>query len=71
MGEKDKGEKRGLSEEDEPVEWPDEVWERAEFAIGEKVIRPATGTLTRSSVPSAAGKPVQRRKRRKQGDSDP
>ena len=36
---------------DTPPEWPDEVWDRAEFAIGGKVIRPATGTLTKAGRP--------------------
>lgn len=36
---------------DEAPEWPDEVWDRAEFAIGDKVIRPATGTTTRDFTP--------------------
>lgn len=36
---------------DEAPEWPDEVWDRAEIAIGDKVIRPATGTLTRAFTP--------------------
>jgi uncharacterized protein (DUF4415 family) len=36
---------------DEAPEWPDEVWDRAEIAIGGKVIRPATGTLTRAFTP--------------------
>ncbi|HEX8261643.1 MAG TPA: BrnA antitoxin family protein [Allosphingosinicella sp.] len=36
---------------DEAPEWPDEVWDRAEFAIGDRVIRPATGTFTRDFTP--------------------
>ena len=36
---------------DEAPEWTDEVWDRAEIAIGDKVIRPATGTLTRAFTP--------------------
>jgi uncharacterized protein (DUF4415 family) len=31
----------------EMPEWTADQWDRAEFAIGGKVIRPATGTLTR------------------------
>lgn len=34
-------------EYDEAPEWTDEMFERAEFAIGGKVIRPARGTMTR------------------------
>lgn len=44
---------------DTPSEWPDEVWERAEFAIGGKVIRPATGTLTRAGRPPIGDEPKQ------------
>jgi len=36
---------------DEAPELTDEVFDRAEFAIGGKVIRPATGTLTRAFTP--------------------
>ena len=36
---------------DTPPEWPDEVWDRAEFAIGGKVVREATGTLTKAGRP--------------------
>ena len=37
--------------EDDSPEWTDEMFDRAEFAIGDKVIRPATGTLTRDFTP--------------------
>jgi len=36
---------------DDPPEWPEEVWKRAEIAIGGKVVRPATGTLTKAGRP--------------------
>ncbi|HLL31911.1 MAG TPA: BrnA antitoxin family protein [Allosphingosinicella sp.] len=36
---------------DEAPELTDEIWDRAEIAIGGKVIRPATGTLTRAFTP--------------------
>jgi uncharacterized protein (DUF4415 family) len=36
---------------DEAPEWTDGMFDRAEFAIGGKVIRPATGTLTRAWTP--------------------
>jgi uncharacterized protein (DUF4415 family) len=36
---------------DDSPEWTDEMFDRAEFAIGGKVIRPATGTLTRAFTP--------------------
>ncbi len=38
----------------EMPEWTDEQWDRAEFAIGGKVIRPATGTLTKPGRPKKA-----------------
>lgn len=44
---------------DEPPEWPDEVWARAEIAVGGKVIRPATGTLTRRGRPPQGDAPKQ------------
>jgi uncharacterized protein (DUF4415 family) len=37
-----------LEDPDDAPEWTDEMFDRAEFAIGGKVIRPATGTLTRA-----------------------
>ena len=36
---------------DDAPEWTDEMFDRAEFAIGDKVIRPATGTTTRDYTP--------------------
>ena len=36
---------------DTPPEWPDEVWDRAQISIGDKVIREATGTLTKAGRP--------------------
>ena len=44
---------------DTPPEWPDEVWSRAQIAIGGKVIRPATGTLTRRGRPPAGDQAKQ------------
>jgi len=44
---------------DTPPEWPDEVWDRAEFSIGGKVIRPATGTLTKRCRPPVGDEPKQ------------
>ena len=35
-------------------EWTDDQWDRAEFAIGGKVIRPANGTLTKPGRPKSA-----------------
>jgi len=44
---------------DSPPEWSDEVWARAEIAIGGKVIRPATGTLTKRGRPPVGDQPKQ------------
>jgi uncharacterized protein (DUF4415 family) len=40
-----------LVDPDDAPEWPDEVWDRAQLSIGGKVVRPATGTLTRRGRP--------------------
>lgn len=44
---------------DDAPEWPDEVWGRAEIAVGGKVVRPATGTLTRRGRPPVGDEPKQ------------
>lgn len=44
---------------DDAPEWPDEVWERAEVSVGGKVVREATGTLTRRGRPPVAGEAKQ------------
>lgn len=44
---------------DTPPEWPDEVWDRAQISIGGKVIRPATGTLTKRGRPPVGDEPKQ------------
>ncbi|HEX8622877.1 MAG TPA: BrnA antitoxin family protein [Allosphingosinicella sp.] len=41
----------GWDDPDEAPEWTDEMFDRAEIAIGGKVIRPATGTVTRDFTP--------------------
>ncbi|KQV54885.1 MULTISPECIES: BrnA antitoxin family protein [unclassified Caulobacter] len=38
---------------DDAPEWTDEQFERAEFSIGGKIIRPANGTLTRPGRPKS------------------
>ena len=38
----------GWDELDEAPEWPDEVWDRAQISVGGKVVREATGTLSRA-----------------------
>jgi uncharacterized protein (DUF4415 family) len=35
---------------DDAPEWTDEMFDHAEFSIGDTVIRPATGVLTRDGV---------------------
>lgn len=42
---------------DTAPEWPDEVWDRAQIARGGKVIRPATGTLTKRGRPPIGDEP--------------
>ena len=59
MTAKERNTKLALSEEDEPIEWPDEVWDRAQIAIGGKVVREATGTLTRRGRPPVGVAPKQ------------
>ena len=44
---------------DTPAERSADVWDRAEFAIGGKVIRPATGTLTKRGRPPVGDEPKQ------------
>lgn len=39
---------------DDAPPWADDVFDRAEYAIGGKVIRPATGTLTKVGRPKSA-----------------
>jgi len=44
---------------DTPPEWPDEVWDRAQISVGGKVIREATGTLTKRGRPPIGDEPKQ------------
>jgi len=59
MIEKEGNTKLALSEEDEPIEWTDEMFDRAQISIGGKVIREATGTLTRRGRPPEGDAPKQ------------
>ena len=43
--------KPSLNSADDACEWADDVWSRAEISVGGKVVRPATGTLTRRGRP--------------------
>jgi uncharacterized protein (DUF4415 family) len=40
-------------DDDDIPEWTDEIFDRAEFRIGDKIIRPATGTLTKAGRPKS------------------
>lgn len=59
MIEKERNTKLALSEEDEPFEWTDEIFDRAQISIGGVVIREATGTLTRRGRPPVGDAPKQ------------
>lgn len=59
MTEKERDTKLSLSEDDEPVEWTDEMFDRAEISVGGKIIREATGTLTRRGRPPMGDAPKQ------------
>lgn len=48
---KERSTRRKWVDPDDAPEWPDEVWDRAEIAIGGKVVRPSSGTLTRRGRP--------------------
>jgi uncharacterized protein (DUF4415 family) len=59
MIEKERNTKLALSEEDEPIEWTDEMFDRAQISIGGVVIREATGTLTKRGRPPQGDAPKQ------------
>jgi uncharacterized protein (DUF4415 family) len=59
MIETGKDTKLSLGEDDEIVEWDDDVFARAEISIGGKVVREATGTLTRRGRPPVGDAPKQ------------
>ena len=59
MAGKERDTKLALSEEDEPVEWTDDMFDRAQISIGGKVVREATGTLTRRGRPPVGEAPKQ------------
>ncbi|MDB5692787.1 MAG: hypothetical protein JWO81_1850 [Alphaproteobacteria bacterium] len=44
---------------DDAPEWPAEAWERAEIAVGGKLVRPASGTLARRGRPPVGDQPKQ------------
>jgi uncharacterized protein (DUF4415 family) len=59
MTERKRDTKGNWIDPDDAPEWPDEVWERAQFSIGGKVIREATGTLTKRGRPPVGDAPKQ------------
>lgn len=44
---------------DTAPEWPDDAWDRAQISIGGKVIREATGTLSKRGRPPIGDEPKQ------------
>jgi len=48
MPEKKRVSKRVWADPDDAPQWTKEQFDRAEFAVGGKVVRPAQGTLTRT-----------------------
>ena len=40
-----------MNEDDEPVDWPDEAFERAQIGVSGRVAREATGILTKRGRP--------------------
>ena len=50
---------RKWSDPDDAPEWDEEVFGRAEIAVGGKVVREATGTLTRRGRPPLGDAPKQ------------
>lgn len=58
MTERKKGTKRSWNDDD-IVEWDDDVFKRAEIAVGGNVIRKATGTLTKRGRPPIGDQPKQ------------
>jgi uncharacterized protein (DUF4415 family) len=51
MKEKKRNSRRAWVDPDDAPEWTDEQFERAELAIGQVVLRPANGTLTKPGRP--------------------
>lgn len=59
MTEKRKPVSKTWIDPDTAPEWPDEVWDRAQISVGGKVIREATGTLTKRGRPPVGDEPKQ------------
>ena len=54
MTEKKPSSRRAWIDPDDAPPWTKDQWDRAEIAIGGKVIRPANGTLTKPGRPKKA-----------------
>ena len=51
MSEREKSIKQEWVDPDDAPEWTEDVFDRAQFSRGGKVVRPATGTLTKRGRP--------------------
>lgn len=51
MSESEKSIKQDWVDSDDAPEWTEEIFDRAQFSQGGKVVRPATGTLTKRGRP--------------------
>jgi uncharacterized protein (DUF4415 family) len=56
---KERSTKPSWIDPDDAPELSDDVWNRAQIAVGGKVVREATGTLTRRGRPPVAGEAKQ------------
>lgn len=59
MSERNDDTTRNWNDPDAAPEWQDEVFDRAELAVGGKVVREAAGTLTRRGRPPHGDAPKQ------------
>jgi uncharacterized protein (DUF4415 family) len=59
MTERKRNTQSNWSDRDDAPEWPDEVWDRAQISVGGRVIREATGTLTKRGRPPMGDAPKQ------------
>lgn len=59
MSEREKDTKADWIDPDDAPEWTDEMFDRAQISIGGKVVREATGTLTKRGRPPVAGESKQ------------
>jgi uncharacterized protein (DUF4415 family) len=50
MSDRERDRKGNWVDPDDAPEWTDEMFEQAEYSIGGKVIRPATGVLTKDGM---------------------